>query len=333
MIKEVMMFRGKMNGLMAVALAVILIFALTGCEKLRVSNLKANYHFERANHHFTEGRYRDAIADYEAVLELNPELIQAYRFLGESYKNLYRPGVDTPLNKELQANALEALNKAYEIEPNNKEIIFSLGDMYDKMREFEEAERLYLRILELEPEVMDNYYVLAEFYKRYAGEREELAEKAESMYLRRIETDPETPQGYAYLASYYEGITPVPEFDKANAMHEKRLALQPDNAEIWLAKGINRWSKAYRMATLSTQERLGYARDSLTALEKARDLDPTYPEPYSWLSVLYQSVLAKLEPEREARYIEEGRQNLERFQDLRKRALERKRLEEELKKI
>jgi tetratricopeptide (TPR) repeat protein len=328
-----MMFRGKINGLMAVALAVVLVFALTGCEKLRIENLRANYHFERANHLFTEGKYRQAITEYEAVLEQNPDLVQAYRFLGESYKSMYRPGVDTALNKELQANALDALNKAYEFEPNNKEIIFSLGDMYDKMRDFEQAEKLYLRILELEPEVMDNYYVLAEFYKRYAVEREELAEKAESMYLRRIETDPENPQGYAYLASYYEGILPVPEFDKANAIHDKRIKLQPENAEVWLAKGINRWSKAYRLAALPAPERLALARESLATLEKARDLDPNYPEPYSWLSVLYQSVLAKLEPEREARYIEEGRRNIERFQELRKRALERKRLEEELKKI
>ena len=66
---------------------------------------------------------------------------------------------------------------------------------------------------------------------------------------------------------------------------------------------------------------------------KVRDLDPEYPEPYSWLSVLYQSVLANLEPDKEARYTAEGQKNLEKFQELRKRAAERKKLEEELKAI
>ncbi len=66
--------------------------------------------------------------------------------------------------------------------------------MYDKLREFPKAEKLYLRIIELEPANMSNYYVLAEFYKRYAGEKKEIAKKAESMYLRRIETDPRTPR-------------------------------------------------------------------------------------------------------------------------------------------
>ena len=312
---------------------VVLIFSLAGCEKLNVNRLRANYHFSKANQLFKDGQYRKAIAEYENTLQYNPDLGAAYRFLGESYKSLFRPGVDSPENNERAQKAFEALSKAYELEPTNKEIIYSLGDMYDKVRNFEEAEKLYLKILELEPANMDNYYVVAEFYKRYAGEREELKTKAESMYLRRIETDPENPQGYAYCASYYENITPVPQFDKANEMWEKRIALEPESAEAWLAKGVNRWSKAYRMANLPREERLTYARDSLRALEKANELDPNYPEPYSWLSVLYKSTLAKLEPDKESRYNAEADRMAERFQDMRKRAAERKKLEEELKKI
>ena len=72
--------------------------------------------------------------------------------------------------------------------------------MYDKLKKFPEAEKLYLRIIELEPENMSNYYVVAEFYKRYSADNKEVAKKAESMYLRRIETDPDNPQGYAYMA-------------------------------------------------------------------------------------------------------------------------------------
>ena len=63
--------------------------------------------------------------------------------------------------------------------------------MYDKLRTFDEAEKLYLRIIELEPGNMNNYYVVAEFYKRYAGGDPAVAKKAESMYLRRLEADAE----------------------------------------------------------------------------------------------------------------------------------------------
>ena len=83
--------------------------------------------------------------------------------------------------------------------------------MYDKLQDFDNAEKMYLRIIDLEPGNMNNYYIIAEFYKRYAAEKKELKEKAEQMYLRRIETDPEKVQGYAYMANYYDKL-PAAEF-------------------------------------------------------------------------------------------------------------------------
>jgi len=335
------MSRRWMNIALVVLLAFGVIAVTTSCGKISYNKLRANYHFSRANAHFTDNHYRDAIEEYELALQFNPDLVQAYRFLGESYKSLYKPAVETERNKEVEQKALEALTKAYEIEPNNKEIIYSLGDMYDKIRDFEAAEKLYLRILEMEPTNMGNYYVVAEFYKRYAGQEEEgkeatgktPGEKAEEMYLRRIETDPENEQGYAYIAQFYEGMTPVPEFDLADEYHERRIQLNPENAEAWLAKGVNRWSKAYRIPTLPKNERMALARDSEAALLKASELDPSYPEPYSWLSVLYKSVLVKLDPGRAQRYEEDADRYLQQFQDARKRQAERKKLEEELGKI
>lgn len=317
-----------------VLLAFSLVLVFTSCEKLNVNRLKANYHFNKANQFFKDGKYRKAISEYEDTLKFNPQLTAAHRFLGESYKSLFKPGVDTPDNKEIANKALAAFTKAYEAEPTSKEIIFSLGDMYDKLKDFSNAERYFLKILDLEPSNMGNYYVVAEFYKRYASDNETLRAKAESMYLRRIELDPENPQGYAYMANYFENLTPSPEvFDQANEYWKKRIALEPNSAEAWLAMGVNRWSRSYRFANLSAPERLKAAMESLNALEKATSLDPDYPEPYSWLSVLHRSVLAKLEPDKEARHNAEADRAIEKFQDLRKRAADKKKLEQDLKKI
>jgi len=319
----------------AAALAVI--FAFTACENISYSKLAANYHFGKANSFFRENQYRKAITEYEATLKYNPNMVQAFRFLGESYKQLYKPGVESQLNKELETKTLGALNKALEIEPANKDIIYSLGDMYDKTRKFAEAEKLYLRIIELEPEDMSNYYVVAEFYKRYSGDNKELAKKAESMYLRRIETDPDNPQGYAYMATYLQEAAGGPEevlkaYERAAEFWQKRIALQPDSAEAWLALGVNQWSRSFRFQFLTREERMRQAQGALESIQKAINLDPSYPEPYAWMGPLYKAVLAKLEPEKEARYNAEGDRYLDKFQELRKRAAERKKLEEELKK-
>jgi tetratricopeptide (TPR) repeat protein len=335
------MSRKRINGLAVILLALAVLVTATSCEKLKVSNLQANYHFKRANQAFREGKYRNAVAEYELALKYKPDLVQAYRYIGESYKQLFKPGVESALNKEFEKKAVDALKKALEIEPNNKEIIYSLGDMYDKLRNFPEAEKLYLKILELDPQNMDNFYVVAEFYSRYAGEVPGAAKKAETMYLRRIEADPDNPMAYAYAANYYEHL-PVSEqnlegaienYDKANMFWEKRIELDPKNPQAWLAKGVNRWGRAYRFPGAPAAERLAIARDALQAIEKARDLDPNYPEPYSWLSVLYKSVLSKLEPEKEARYNAEADKYAEKFKELRERAASKKKLEEELKKV
>jgi tetratricopeptide (TPR) repeat protein len=312
-------------------------FAFSACQGLSYSKLAANHHFGRANSYFRENQYRKAITEYEATLKYNPNMTQAFRFLGESYKQLYKPGVESQINKELETKAISALTKALEIEPNNKDIIYSLGDMYDKLKKFSEAEKLYLRIIELQPENMSNYYVVAEFYKRYSADNKEVAKKAESMYLRRIETDPENPQGYAYMATYLQEAAGGPEellksYERAAEFWEKRINLQPDSAEAWLALGVNRWSRSFRFQFLSSQERMRQAQAALEAIQKAIDLDPNYPEPYAWMGPLYKAVLAKLEPEKEARYNAEGDRYLEKFNDMRKRAAERKKLEEELKK-
>ena len=145
------MSRRWMNTALVVLLALSVMAVTTSCEKVRYNRLRANYHITKANAHFTDNHFRDAIEEYELTLQFNPDLVQAYRFLGESYKNLYKPAVETERNKEIEAKALEALRKAYEIDPFNKEVIYSLGDMYDKIRDFDSAEQLYLKILEMEP--------------------------------------------------------------------------------------------------------------------------------------------------------------------------------------
>jgi tetratricopeptide (TPR) repeat protein len=331
------MSRNSAQRVLFAAAAIAVVFAFSACQDISYSKLSSNYHFGKANSFFRENQYRKAITEYEATLKFNPNLTQAYRFLGESYKQLYKPGVDTPLNKELEKKTLDALTKANEIEPNNRDVIYSLGDMYDKLKKFPEAEKLYLRIIELQPENMSNYYVVAEFYKRYSSDNKDIAKKAESMYLRRIETDPDNPQGYAYMATYLQEAAGGPEellksYEKAAEFWQKRIALQPDSAEAWLALGVNQWSRSFRFQFLTAPERMKQAQDALKSISKAIELDPNYPEPYAWMGPLYKAVLAKLEPEKEARYNAEGDRYLEKFSEMRKRAADRKKLEEELKK-
>jgi len=327
------MFRRSIHVALLVIMVAGLVFTTTGCEKLKISRLQANHHFSTANHHFTEQKYRLAIEEYERALHYNPELVQAYRFLGESYKNMYKPGMDNEANNERAQQALDALTKALEIDPDNKQIIHSLGDMYDKMRKFEEAEQLFLMILEQEPTNMSNYYVVAGFYKRYAAEDNDLKSRAEKMYLRRIETDPENREGYSYLAQFYDEQQPLPEFDKAYAAHMIQTEMEPDNALVWYTLGVNRFQKAYRLQNvLPRNERIQVANNSESALLKSMELDNTHAFTYAYINMLYRNVHSKLYPEREQSYIQRADSWLARYREVRKRELGREKLERELQR-
>lgn len=326
----------RTHRLLAGMIAFVVIFAFVGCKKLSVSRLTANYHFSNANQLFKDNKFSKAIIEYEKALKSNPELKDAFRFLGESYKSLYVPAKDTPENREKAAKALEALKKAYDLDQNNKDIIYSLGDMYDRMRNFDEAEKLYLRIIDLEPGNMNNYYVIAEFYKRYAGEKKELKAKAESMYLRRIETDPENVQGYAYMANYYDQLLTADnkdKFDRALYYEELEQKLKPDSAELYYTIGVNRFNKAYQLQNFlnqAEQEKCGAEAEK--ALLKAIDIDSNLAKSYAYMKILYINVQAKLYPEKEARYVELANGYGAKWDEARKRQLERMKLEKELKK-
>jgi tetratricopeptide (TPR) repeat protein len=318
------------------ALALLVGFSFVACQKLTLSKLRANYYFNSANSLFRDGKYSLAIDDYEKVIKFNPELKEAYRFLGECYKSLYIPGRDTGENKDRAVKALEALQKAYEVDPNNKDVIYSLGDMYDRLRDVDNAERMYLRIVDLEPGNMNNYYVVAEFYKRYSGENKEYKDKAERMYLRRIETDPENVQGYAYMANYFDQLSPTEhknKFDLALDYIKRRQALEPNSAEVYYTIGVNRFQKAYQLQNfLSQAEKEAVGAEAEKNLLKAIEIDPNFPDSYAYVNILYRNIHAKIYPEKERRYIDEADRYTEKFQEARKRQLDRIKLEKELKK-
>jgi tetratricopeptide (TPR) repeat protein len=330
------MSRQRTHLFLVAMLALTVVFAFASCKKLNLHNLQGNYHFNKANQLFKDSKFSKAVVEYELALKYNPTLVQAYRFLGESYKSRFIPGKNTPENKAFAEKALESLGKAYEIDPNNKDIIYSLGDMYDKMRNFDEAEKMYLRIVELEPGNMNNYYVVAEFYKRYTSEKPEMKNKAVDMYLRRIETDPENVQGYAYMYNYYDQLTTgdnKDKFDRALDYEQKRLALEPNSAEMYYTIGVNRFNKAYQLQNFLPQaEREALAAESEKNLFKAIEIDPAYPDPYSYVKILYINVHAALYPEKESRYKAEADRYGEKYTEAKKRQVDRMKLEKELKK-
>jgi len=109
--------------------------------------------------------------------------------------------------------------------------------------------------------------------------------------------------------------------------------LKPDDALVLFTVGVNRFNKAYRLQNiLSRQERIALADESEGDLLKSAELDPNYPDTFAYLNLLYRNVHAHLYPERSERFVRDADRYMERYNQVRKRQLERLKLEEELEK-
>src|SRR5690349_13501508 len=80
-------------------MAVLVLASTTACAKL--GEVKAMMRFKEANQAYQKQDYKRAAELYEETLQQNPNLNAVYFFLGNSYDNLYRPGLESPENQAL----------------------------------------------------------------------------------------------------------------------------------------------------------------------------------------------------------------------------------------
>ena len=79
--------------------------AAAGCSQIGV--LKGQLAFKDANKAYQKQDYKAAAAKYEEAVAQNPELNEAYFFLGNSYDNQYRPTrAGEAANDELMTKAI-----------------------------------------------------------------------------------------------------------------------------------------------------------------------------------------------------------------------------------
>ncbi|MCG2811817.1 MAG: tetratricopeptide repeat protein, partial [Candidatus Aminicenantes bacterium] len=210
--------------LLIMFLTTLIITSFTACDKLKISNLKANKHFKTGNRYYGEEKFKKAIIEYEAALQLNPNLKAAFYYIGSSCIMVYRPGDDSEKNMEYGRKATDYLQKALELNPENKDILQALGDISDKMRNFDLAEKYYLQVQKFTPDDPVSYYNLAGFYNNNGK-----YDKAIEMYEKRIALNPSDPEGYLYLAGFFQDKR---KWDEAIQNHELRIMKISENTTM-----------------------------------------------------------------------------------------------------
>ncbi len=93
-----------------------------------LDNEKSFEHYSRGEEYFQEGNYEDAILEFEASIQYNPEIWQTYQFMGSSLFALGR-----------EKAAVGAYEKSLSLNPDNADLQTWLDEHHHKKKSVEEA--------------------------------------------------------------------------------------------------------------------------------------------------------------------------------------------------
>jgi len=277
----------KFSNAAVCALVVSMAMAVAGCGQ--INGLKAKMAFREANGLYQSGDYRQALAAYEESIELDPSLTDAYFYLANSADNIYRAvRRGEPENDALLTTAVENYEKASELatQPNIRklalEYLVSAYNSPDKMNDPGMAEPLVLRMIEMNPEEMENYFALAKIYEDFGD-----YERAEGMLVRAQEVQPDQPTVYMQLAGYYNRAG---DFEKTIEALQQRAAIEPNNPEAYYTIATYYWDKAYRDFRLQDADKKELVQTGVDMVDKAISIKEDYDE-----ALVYKNLLLRLQ--------------------------------------
>ncbi|MBL7077196.1 MAG: tetratricopeptide repeat protein [Kiritimatiellae bacterium] len=221
----------------------LLLVLTCGCN----SQARRERHFERAEKFFDSDRYAEAVVEYMNVLRLDPAHAEAVRKLGVSHA----------ATGNLRASIPFTL-KAAEMLPDDPDLQMEAGRIYLLLGQIGRARTAAERILELDPEALAGYLLLADTSRktddvdaaleRLAGKVEQFdgeavfhaalaelhlrkrdLETAEAALNRALEINPDIAQVHQTLGLVYQRQG---DMDKAAAEFRTGAELAPDDPRV-----------------------------------------------------------------------------------------------------
>src|SRR5438067_1481080 len=314
----------SLSGASLACVAVVALASLTtlvGCAQ--VGEIKAKKAFKAANQAYQQQDYKKAADLYEEAVAADPNLAQAYFFLGNSYDNQFKPSrKGEAANDAFLQKAVDNYQKAAEkLSASDKPEDKKLGKLSleylvaaygpDKMNDPAKAEPVVQKMIQMEPGEPANYFQLAKIYED-AGAYEE----AEKVYQQAKQAKPNDPAVYMQLAGYYnrQGA-----FDKTIEALEERAQKEPNNPEAFYTISTYYWDKAYRDFKLKENEKKEYVGKGVEAVDHALQIKPDYTE-----ALVYKNLLLRLQanmekdPAKQQQLLKEADRLRDKAQELRK---------------
>ena len=269
---------------LAIRLVLVALVALSTSSCYMLDQLRALRVIKDAHTQYQRSDYVLAAELYEEVLENDPDLVEAYFYLANSYDQQFRPALrGEPENDEMLEKAIENYITSAERQTYLELQTLSLQWLVaaygpDKANDPASSEIVLQTMIGTEPDNPDNYYALARLY-----EDSGLYEQAEEVLLNVTQTRPDDSTAYLQLAGFYQRSQ---EFDPMIDAFRRRVELEPDNPEAYYTIATNYWQKAFRDFTLDDDQEMEYVMLGIAETDKALELNPDYVEALTYKNIL-----------------------------------------------
>lgn len=180
-----------------------------------MKNIDINELFNNAVILYNENNYRDAFTLCDTILKTDPKHAECLYMFGLLYM---KSG-----NFDL---AIKYISQAESINPNNPLYLNTLGLAYSKKDRTGEAEKFFLKSIELKPEFIKPYLNHAKLCKK----KNEI-EKAETIYRQALKLDPNSVIALNNLGNI---LAEKKDFEGSISCYDKILKTNPDQVEALL---------------------------------------------------------------------------------------------------
>ncbi len=195
---------------------------------------------EKARRYFDVGKILHSIQIYHKLINEHPNFVEPYIELAFVYSKI---------GKETSAEKI--LRRAYEIEPENEEVIYMLGNVCLRLKKFDEAIKFLNKLAHLKYPVVHYNLGLAYYYiGDYLS--------AEAEFKEVLKIDPGFPKVLETLA---EILIKRENYEEAYEYLQRALKKEPYNSTLYYLISISLWN-------------LGKLDEAKKAIETAIDLEP-----------------------------------------------------------
>ena len=237
---------------------------------------KQRPHHNRGKAYQAEGKYAQAILDYNRAIQIDPTVLDTYNNLGNAHQGVgdfdqavsdYTKALGiNPLNDVAyygRGNALGAkhdftraisdFNKALELKPGNLNAYNDRGNAYSGQGQYDQAISDYTRALAIDPTDASVYFNRARAYQAKGDLDQALAD-----YSKAIEIDPRNDVLYFSRASVWKDKG---DFNKAIVDYTHSIEINPGNAGAYHNRAVayfltqeysKSWEDVYQLRRLGS---------------------------------------------------------------------------------